>query len=61
MMNGQWKSSGLAQVDQQVLRHVVGVHADRRLRQLGEPNRQVLVGARVIDAPAAAVAVRRLR
>ena len=52
---------GLGRLNHDVIHFLVGVEVHRRARELGEANRQVLVRARVVDAPAAAVAVRRLR
>src|SRR5207344_2907365 len=44
--------------EQQMLRRTVRVHADRRLRQLGETNREILVCTRVVHAPVPAIAAR---
>ena len=57
MMNGQLNSSGRSSCITQVIRLAVGLSADARLGQLREADRQVDVGARIVDAPAAAVAV----
>ncbi len=47
---------GLGRLNDDVVGRAVLVEIDSGLRELGEPNRQVLVGARIIDAPPAAEA-----
>src|SRR5207244_9098464 len=49
-----------AKIDQQVVRLVLRVEADVRLGQLGEADREVDVGARIVGAPAPIPAVGRL-
>src|SRR5262249_22080221 len=46
---------------QEMVRLTVGTAADARLGELGQPNRQVEVGARIVDRPVTAVAVAALR
>ena len=60
MTKGQWDISGMVASEHQRVRIAGRVHADGRARELREADGQVLIGARPIDAPAGAVAVRRV-
>ena len=55
MMNGHWKSTSSVSRMSSVVRLAVGV-VPTRVGQLRQPDREIDVGARVIDAPVAAVA-----
>ena len=51
------KHFGLTEVQQKTFRFAVLVHADRRPRELRQPDREIFVSARKIHVPARAVAV----
>ena len=57
MMNGHWNKRRIGQPDDDVIRFLRAREADRGLGELRQPDRHVDVGARKVDAPAAAVAV----